>query len=42
MAYDYAIPVVEYFGEAEVADLEVSLAVQKEVLRLEVAVDDGQ
>ena len=36
------IPVVEFFGEAEVADLEVSFPVQQKVLGFEVAVDDGE
>ena len=41
-AHRVYIPVAEFFGEAEVAYLEVSLPIQQEVLRLEVAVDDGQ
>jgi len=35
-------PVVEFLGEAEVADLEVTFAVEQKVLGFEVAVDDGQ
>jgi len=38
----HTIPVLEFFGETEVADLEVSLSIQKEVLGLEVSVDDCQ
>ena len=35
-------PVLEFLGEAEVGEFEVSLAVEQQVLRLEIAVDEAE